>query len=136
MSQYTTIQSASFAGTTLSSVLLVRIIRRASTSVQSGDTDAFVTSVQPAPVQLEAELRTRDIAVAESFAIGTQGTLSFETASTQSGQPGREVTLEDAILTASELTYEQSAIGIATLRFIVEASDGGVDPFVAQEVQI
>jgi hypothetical protein len=135
MSQYTTIQSAAFAGTALTSVLLVRIVRRAATNAQSGDADAFATSVQPAPVQLEAELRTRDIAAAEAFAIGTQGTLSFETASAQAGQAGREVTLDGAMLTATELTYEQSAIGIATLRFVVEAADGVVDPFTAQEVQ-
>ena len=58
MSHTTTIQSATFAGTTLASVLLVRIARRAAIKQQAGDTDAFVTSVQPAATQIEAELRT------------------------------------------------------------------------------
>ena len=52
MSHTTTIQSATFAGTTLASVLLVRIARRAAIKQQAGDTDAFVTSVQPAATQI------------------------------------------------------------------------------------
>ena len=135
MSHTTTIQSATFAGTTLASVLLVRIARRAAIKQQAGDTDAFVTSVQPAATQIEAELRTRDMAAAEAFAIGTQGTLAFTTASTRAGQPGRDVALSGAILTAVELTYEQAALSVATLRFVVEAANGAVDPFAAQEAQ-
>ena len=135
MSHYTTIQAATFDEVPLASVLMVRIVRRAATSASAGDSDAFVTSVQPAPVQIEAELRTRDLAMAEALAIGTQGVLAFTTASAQPSLPGREIALAGAVLSAVELTYEQTAMGVATLRFIAEAADGSTDPFAGQEAQ-
>ncbi len=50
------------------------------------------------------------------------------------GAAPRRIVLTGAVLTAVELTYEQSSMATATLRFVAEATDGQQEPFLAEDV--
>jgi len=135
MPRYVRIQSVSFGGTALALPLSIRLCRKADTAITSGDSDLFATSIQLARQIIIAELRTRETAAAESLSVGQQETLSFTVAPGQAGAASRTISLVGAVLTDVELTYEQSSMAVAKLRFAAEASDGATDPFSAEESQ-
>jgi len=132
MSRFASIQSVSFGQTSLGLPLSVRIARTAQTVPAAGDNDAFTTSIQLGTSSVVAEVRVRDVAVAEDLVLGQKATLSLRSNPTESGQAGRDITLAGAVLIAIEIAYEQASMAAATLRFIAEADQGATDPFDAE----
>ena len=133
MERYQRITSVAFDQTALPLPLSVRLSRRAEPQPAAGDSDGFATSVQLGCPLIVAEVRIRGTAAAEGLSLGARGTLALTIAPTGGGQPSRTVTLIGAILTAIELSYEQTSMASATLRFVAEADDGDTDPFSAEE---
>lgn len=135
MDRYVRIESATFGQTELPLPVSVRLSRHAEAKTSGGDNDLFVTSVQLAQPVIAAEVRIRGTAAAEGLSLGTKETLSFTVGPTRHGQAARTITLSGAVLQAVELTYEQAAIAVATLRFVAEADTGTTDPFSAEDSQ-
>lgn len=131
MPRYTRIRSVSFDSTPLALPVSLRLSRRCEPQTAGGDDDTFVTSVQTTQPMLTAELRTRDTATAENLSLGRRGELSFTVQAAEQGGAWRNVALAGAVLVAVELTYEQTASALATLRFVAEAESGNTDPFSA-----
>jgi hypothetical protein len=134
MPRIDSITQASFDGVPVALVLSARVGRSAAPKPLASDYARFATSVQIGTPVLTAELRTRDVATAESLALGRAGRLEFTTAATAAEQPARRVTLDGAVLYAAELVYEQASAAVAVLRFMLESGDALTDPFAAQEV--
>ncbi|MCJ7545024.1 MAG: hypothetical protein MUP47_10785 [Phycisphaerae bacterium] len=132
MSRYVCIKSLTFDGLALPLPLSLRLSRQGQVLPAGGDDDLFATSVQLARPALSLEVRIRDSSAAEDLTLGQRGTLSFIVASA-SGQGARQVTVTGAVLTDVELSYEQIAPAVATLRFVAEADDGRIDPLQAEE---
>ena len=135
MSRYANIETVTFDQTSLPLPLSVRLSRKVEPKGAGGDGDLFATSIEISRPLLTAELRLRQTAVAESLSLGQQGDLLLVVSSTRDGSPPRQVTLSGAVLIAVELTYEQSAMATAVLRFVAEAADGQQEPFSAEDVQ-
>lgn len=135
MERYGDIAGATFDQTVLSGPVSVRILRQAKPAPMSGDNDAFSTSIQLSGPVINIEVRIRDTAVADGLSLGQAGILAIEITATRSGQNGRSISITDAVLTAIEFQYEQSAPAVAKLTFTAEANEGNTDPFVAQETQ-
>ena len=135
MGRYTNIESASFGQTALSLPLSVRLSRQCRPNPARGDNDVFDTNVEISDVCIVAEVRLRDTAVAEGLLLGQQDTLSAIIAPAETGESSRTVTLTGAVLVAVELSYEQTAMATALLRFTAESSDGQTDPFGAEDSQ-
>jgi len=133
MARYTSIQSVGFGAVSLSLPLSVRITRKVEPVAGAGDNDVFAISVQITPVTILTEVRTRDMAAADSLSPGEQGTLTLTSGPTENDQAGRVIALTGAVLTAVELDYDQSAMAMATLRFVAEATAGDSDPFSAED---
>ncbi|MGA2265407.1 MAG: hypothetical protein ABSH10_03140 [Phycisphaerae bacterium] len=131
MNRYVCIKSLTFDGSPLPLPLSVRLSRQCQASPAGGDGDLFATSVQIARPSLNVEVRIRDTSVTETLPLGRRGTLSFVVAAA-SGQGGRQITIAGAVLTAVELSYEQIAPAVATLRFLAETDDGLTDPMQAE----
>jgi hypothetical protein len=121
-----------FGQTPLPLPLSVKVTRRAEPLPLGGDADDFATSVQLDTPAILAEVRVRGTAAAEALSLGRQATLAFTVAPAESGKPSRTIALAGAVLVAVELSYEQSALATATLRFAAEAGDGETDPFSAE----
>jgi len=135
MDRYVRIQSATFDQTELPLPISVRLSRRSEIEVAGGDNDSFITSVQLGQPIIAADVRIRGTSAAEGLSLGDKGTLSFTVGPARHGQPPKTIHLDGAVLQAVELTYEQAAMAVATLRFIAEASAGTTDPFSAEESQ-
>jgi hypothetical protein len=132
VNRYVCIKSLVFDDSPLPLPLSVRLSRQGQTSPAGGDGDLFATSVQIARPVLAVEVRIRDTSASENLTLGRRGTLSFVVAAA-SGAGSRRVTITGAVLAAVELSYEQIAPAVATLRFVAEADDGLTDPMAAQE---
>jgi len=132
--RYLSIKTASFAGAPLPLPVSLRLSRSAEPQPAAGDGDVYTTSVELGTRRLTAELAIRDTAAAEALSLGQAGDLACTIASTKSGSADRSITLTGAVLAAIELSYQQSAMATATLRFVAEAGDGGQDPFSAEDL--
>ena len=135
MERYGGITTVTFGQTSLGLPVSARLFRRAAASPAGGDDEAFVTSVQLDPPVTGIEVRVRDIAAAEGLSLGQADILVVQLAPTRSGQPGRTITIDSAVLTGVELQYDQAAPASAQLSFAAEATDGDTDPFAAEESQ-
>jgi hypothetical protein len=135
MARYGHIESVTFGQTALPLPLMVRVERRAEAIPAAGQDGEFATSVQMGGTSIAAEVRIRDTAVAESLSLGEQDNLSFTIAPSGPDQNGRSITLTGAVLVAVELTYDQSSMAVASLRFVAEASNSTTDPFSAEDSQ-
>ena len=135
MDRYVRIQSVTFGETSLPLPVSVRLSRHSEAKAAAGDNDAFATSVEISQPTVIAEVRLRATAPAEGLTLGQQADLSFTVAPTRSGCPGRTVTLSGAVLVTVELSYKQSDMATALLRFVAEADDGNQDPFSAGDAQ-
>lgn len=132
MNRYVCIKNLTFDGASLPLPLSVRLSRQGLALPAGGDGELFATSVQIARPALTVEVRIRDTSAAEDLSLGQQGTLAF-TVAAATGQGGRQITISGAVLTGVEMSYEQIAPAVATLRFTAEADDGLVDPLWAEE---
>ncbi len=135
MERFGDIVSVTFGQTDLSLPVSVRVLRRAQPRPAGGDSDAFPTSIQLDRPVMEIEVRLRGTDVAESLSVGQAEVLTAHLAPTRSGQAGRTVSIDKAVLVRIELHYEQSTPASATLGFCAASPDGGLDPFAAQESQ-
>jgi hypothetical protein len=135
MERYGDILGVTFAGGVLALPISVRLARVARPRPAGGDGDAFATSVQLDRPLVSVEVRIRDSAAAESLSLGQSGTLSVEIGATRSGQQGRILYVQQAVVTGIELEYRQAAPAVAVVTFTGEAVDGGIDPFSSQESQ-
>jgi len=133
MARYGAISSISFAQTSLSLPMSVRLFRQASALPAAGDSGPFATSVQLHKHTIGVEVRTRDTAAAEGLSVGQAGVLSIELAGAEAGQASRTVTIDQAVLTGIDLRYEQITPATVKLTFLAEASDANTDPFSAEE---
>jgi len=134
MSRYTGIKSLTFAQTPIPLALSVRLSKQCQPLPLGSDRDLFATSVQLASPILTAEVRTRHTSAVENLSLGAAGDLSFIVpAADGSGQ--RQVTLSGAVLVGTELSYEQSTLATATLRFMAPSADGAADPLEGEELQ-
>ena len=127
------ILSASFGATDLPLPLSARVGRSCDALPAAGQADAFPTSVQTGEPRVTGEVRLRGIAAAEGLALGRIDTLTFTVAGARQGQPNRTATLAGAVLVGVETAFEQSGQAVATLRFVAEAPDGQIDPFLAED---
>ncbi len=131
MGRYTRIISATFGQTALPLPVSIRLSRHAGALATGADSDSFATSIQLDRPILTAEVRIRDIAAAEALTLGDIATLSFTIASAE-GQQARIVSLVGSVLTDVRLSYEQSGMATAELKFAAEAQSGAIDPFAAE----
>jgi hypothetical protein len=130
MARTTRIESVAFGAAPLPLPVSVRLSRRAEPRPAIADEDAFAASVELGPPVLSAEVRLRDTSAAEGLSLGQQDDLTFTVQSAEAGTAGRNVTLSGAVLVAVELSYEQTDVAAATLRFVAESATGS-DPFAA-----
>jgi len=135
MERYGPITNVTFDQSTLPLPMSVRLLRQAGPLPARSDCEAFSTSIQTEAPILAVELRMRDTAVAEELSLGQSGPLTVELAPTRSGQQGRSISINHAVLTGIELEYAQTVLAVAKLHFVAEASDGGIDPFSAQDME-
>ncbi len=135
MNRYSHVSSVTFGQTALPLPLSVRVGRSINASPADSDEGVFATSVQTGPAAITVEIRFRGTAVAESLSLGEQGDISFTVSPTASGQSGRNITISGAVLTASDISYAQDTMAVATLRFTAEADDANTDPFTAEDSQ-
>ena len=133
MDRYMRVQSLTFGSTDLPLPLSVRVSRQCEALSAGGDNDLFATSVQLGRPALVADVRIRGTAAAEAISLGEKETLSFTVAPASDEQASRTVTLTGAVLVSVELIYEQSAMAVARLRFVAEASSPAGDPFSAED---
>ena len=133
MERYGAITAVTFGSTALGLPMSVRLARSARPLPAGNDRDAFDTSVELDRPTITAEVRLRDTAAAEALCLGQADILSILAAPTRSGQAGRTLSLNSAVLTGMEILYEQGAPAAAMLTFVAEAADGDADPFTAQE---
>ncbi len=129
------IQSVTFGATPIPLPLSVSVSRNAEAKTARNDNDLFATSVEISSPQIVAELRIRGTSVADGLSLGQQGDLSFAVSNTSSGGLSRVISLSGAVLISVELTYEQSKMATALLRFIAESNDGDQEPFSAEDGQ-
>jgi hypothetical protein len=135
MNRYTRVENVSFGQAQLPLVLSVKLTRQCQPLPAGGDSDFFATSVQLGRPLISAEVRLRDTAAAESLALGQIATLTFSVGGASSGQAGRSIQLQGAVLHSMELTYEQAAMACAVLRFVAAAPQGNQDPVIAEDSQ-
>lgn len=135
MDRYTRIESLSFDASDLPLPLSVKLLRRSEARVAGNDSDAYPTSVELAPPSVTAEVRIRGTAAAEALSLGSSGELVFTVAATNSGTSVRTITITGAVLVAAEISYEQSSMATALLRFVAEADDGSQNPYSAEDAQ-
>ncbi len=135
MERYGPITNVTFGQSTLPLPMSVRLLRQAGPLPARSDCDAFCTSIQIDQPVLAVELRMRDTAVAEDLSLGQSGLLTVQLAPTRSGQEGRTISINHAVLTAIELQYDQTVPAVAKLNFVAEAGDGDTDPFFAQDLE-
>jgi len=133
--RYLSIKTAAFAGIDLPLPVSLRLGRTAQPQPASADSDIYVTSVELDSHRLTAELSIRDTSIAEALTLGQAGQLTCTIAPASSSLADRAVTLSGAVLVSIELSYQQSAMATATLRFVAEAADGAQDPFSAEEAE-
>jgi hypothetical protein len=131
--RYLSIKEATFDGSPLPLPVSLRMGRFADPQPAIGDSDVYATSIQLGPFRLTAELVIRDTSAAEALCLGQKGDLACTIGAADSGSDGRDVALAGAVLVAIELSYQQSAMATATLRFAAEADDGTEDPFSAED---
>jgi hypothetical protein len=135
MDRYMRIAGVTFGQTSLPLPISARLSRSAEARPALSDNDIFTTSVEISPPLLTAEVRIRGTAAAEGLSLGQQGDLSLTVSPTGSGGAPRVITLSGAVLIAVDLTYEQSAMATALLRFVAESSNGQQDPFSAEDAE-
>lgn len=135
MSRYARVQAVTFGQTALPLPMSVRVTRQAETSALAGDSDAFATSIQLGAPAIVVELRIRGTATAEALSPGQQGALCFTVMPAGGSGAARSVTVAGAVLHSVELAYDQSAMAVATLRFVAEAAGANSDPFSAEDAQ-
>jgi len=133
MERYCGILSASFGDIPLPLPVWVRVSRRAEALPTGGDGDTYQTDVRLARPLPVATVRLRGTAAAESRTLGEYGTLTFTVAPAASDQAGRTISLAGAVLSGIDLHYSQAGMAEAELRFVVEAPQGAVDPFQAED---
>ena len=133
--RYLSIKRACFDGNGLPLPVSLRLSRWAEPKPAASDGDVYATSVELAAPRLTAELTIRGTAVAEALWLGQEGDLACTIAAAKSGSADRDITLAGAVLVAIELSYQQSAMATATLRFVAEADDGMQDPFSAEDAE-
>lgn len=135
MNRYSHINSLMFGQTALPLPLSVRVGRSVQATSAGSDKGVFATSVQTDKAAVTVEIRLRGTAAAESLSLGEQGDLSFSVSPTRSGQSPRDITIDGAVLVASDISYAQDAMAVATLRFLAEADDADTEPFTAEDSQ-
>jgi len=131
MARYTRILSAAFDGETLNLPVAAKISRRSGPLPAAGDDQSFPTSVQIAAAELSAEVRIRDIAIAEGLSLGREGSLSMVIAEADNANASRTVTLNPATLVGCELKYSQASVAEAVLHFAAGSTDGITSGFDA-----
>jgi len=134
MARYTHIEGVSFDGIPLPLPLSVSVSRSARPRPGGSDHQVFATSIEIDRPTIRAEVCTRATATAEGLAIGRQGDLSFTVAAASDAAPARGVTLSGAVLVAVEISYRQTAMATATLRFVAQSASGLQEPFNAEDV--
>ncbi len=134
MERYGAIVSVFFAGTELSLPISVRLTRSSRPDAAGGDNEIFPTSIQLAEPALSVEVRSGDASLADALALGSAGELSVQIAPTRTGQAGRRIQINTAVLVAAEAQYEQNAPAVARLVFAAQAAGGDADPLTHQEV--
>jgi hypothetical protein len=134
MTRYLAIQSAAFGQIELAGPRSVRLTRSAKPSPAGSDADRLATSVELLEPSLTVDLVVRDTRAAEALQLGQQDTLRIVLASDAHDTPARAVQVDDAVLTAVELHYPQTAPAEATLRFVTQPADGNVEPFSAEDL--
>lgn len=132
MNRYKNIANVSFDGRELLLPLSVKVSRQSTPLPACSDSDIFPTSIQLGLPVVAVELRLRGIAGAEGLALGEAGTLAFTIGPAAGSQAGRSISIEQAVLHAIEVDYQQAALAVAVLRFAA-ASDGRQDPFSAED---
>lgn len=135
MNRYTRIEAVTFGQTSIPLPIAARVSRQTIPQPAQGDADRFATSIEISDPVLTAEIRVRGTATAEEFSLGQQEDLLITVAPTTGTGSSRNITLSAAILISVELTYEQSAIATAVLRFVAEASDGQQEPFSVEDAE-
>ena len=133
MQRYRGIESVSFGDIALPLPVSVDLSRRAGALPAGGDGDTYDTDVRLARPLLAATVRLRGTAAAEARTLGEFGTLTFTVAPAASDQAGRTISLAGAVLSGVDLHYSQAGMAEAELRFVVEAAQGTVDPFQAED---
>ena len=135
MPRYSRIRSAAFAGTTLPLPMAARVSRCCTPLPAGGDGELYLTSVQLSPPMIAAEITLRGTAVAEELLLGRSGTLSLLVGAAGGQGNDRRIEIDAAVLHSVELDYSQSELAVAKLRFVAVATDGCVDPFIAEDDQ-
>jgi len=133
MPRYIHIHSLKFGDAEIPLPLSVRISRKALSHPASDECGVFPANIQIGRNGLQVEIRTRAVAVAESFPLGLCDRLEFITQATQSHFPQRKIRIAAALLTDAEIVYEQRSPATAILRFEVESPDGNA-PFTTEEL--
>ena len=131
--RYQRIQSVVFDGAELPLPVSVRLSHQAAPLPARGSHQRYATSVETDGITVSAEVTVRGTAAAEGLAIGQKGQLSILVCPASDGAPQRSIVLTGAVLVAVELSYRQSAMAEACLRFVTEADDGNQAPFVAED---
>jgi hypothetical protein len=134
MPRYIHIHSLKFGEVEIPLPLSVRITRKTLSHPAADECELFPANIQISRNSLQVEIRTRAVAVAESFALGLCDRLEFTTQAAQSHFPQRKIWIDSALLTDVEVVYEQRSPATAVLRFEVESPDGNV-PFTTEELQ-
>ena len=132
MSRFTRIEEVRFGGRVISLPLSVRLGRRSEAIPGMGDGDLLPSAIQIGSVTILVEVRVRDCQAAEELSLGDQGQLRLVMRSSD-GQRCRQITLACAVLTASEIQYEQHAPASALLKFA--ACNYGNEPYEAEEIE-
>jgi len=133
--RYQGIESVTFGAVPLPLPVAARITRRGEPAPGIGDCLQYSTSVETNSRSLSAELTVRGTAAAEGLSIGQKGDLSISIRPTDGVAVPRTIVLYGAVLVSVELSYSQSAMAEARLRFLAEASDGSQEPFTAEDQQ-
>ena len=135
MDRYSRIESVSFDAADLPLPLSVKLARCSDPHVAGADSDAYPTSVELSPPSITAEVRIRGTATAEALSLGSRGDLVFTVGPASSGSSDRAITITGAVLVSVEMSYEQSSMATAMLRFVAEADDGSQNPYSAEDTQ-
>ncbi len=135
MDRYSRIESVSFDAANLPLPLSVKLARGSDPNVAASDSDAYPTSVELSPPSITAEVRIRGTAAAEALLLGSRGDLVFTVGPAGTGASDRSITVTGAVLVSVEMSYEQSSMATAMLRFVAEADDGSQNPYSAEDAQ-